>query len=70
MQAGKNKMEIGDFELVAGSTTILTCEAPFTLPNTGGTIELIDAEGNIIHKVSYTKEAVAKEGWTVTFGAG
>jgi hypothetical protein len=37
------------------------------LGNKGGIITLINQEGLKVHGVSYTKEQVQREGWTVVF---
>ncbi|WP_447603951.1 hypothetical protein [Nitrospira sp. Nam80] len=38
------------------------------LGNDGGIITLLDGQGLKIHGVSYTKEQVQREGWTIVFG--
>lgn len=37
------------------------------LPNSGGTITLVDAHGNHVHHVAYTRAQAQKQGWSVLF---
>lgn len=37
------------------------------LSNKGGTITLLDPQGHKVHGVAYTKDAAAKEGWSIGF---
>ncbi|GAB2879048.1 hypothetical protein GCM10027277_55360 [Pseudoduganella ginsengisoli] len=53
--------------LAAGETLRVTLKAPVTLPNKGGLITLVNADGLRVDGVSYTKEQAANPGFSVKF---
>jgi uncharacterized protein YukJ len=53
--------------LDAGQTQLIPLPQTVQLGNKGGIITLINQEGLKVHGVSYTKEQVQREGWTVVF---
>ncbi|MBI5138035.1 MAG: DUF2278 family protein [Nitrospirae bacterium] len=50
-----------------GAATITLSGKGAQLPNGGGTITLVDAQGSRVHHVSYTRAQAQKQGWTVLF---
>ncbi|XGB43981.1 MAG: DUF2278 family protein [Nodosilinea sp. LVE1205-7] len=64
----KRKSRLHDIRLKAGSVvTVPLSGADAQLSNEGGIITLLDARGIKVHGVSYTKEQVQKQGWTIVF---
>jgi hypothetical protein len=51
--------------LAAGETLLIPLPQSVQLGNKGGIITLINQEGLKVHGVSYTKEQVQREGWTI-----
>lgn len=54
-------------ELQAGDTLRVEAKPPFKLPNTGGTITLVDAAGLKVHGVAYTADQARQPGRTIPF---
>jgi hypothetical protein len=64
----KHHYRLSDIRLKAGNVvTISLVEADIQLPNEGGIITLLNAQGIKVHGVSYTKENAQKQGSTVVF---
>ena len=53
--------------LEPGATIQVALSRDVQLGNNGGIITLLDRQGMKIHGVSYTKEQVQREGWTIVF---
>jgi uncharacterized protein YukJ len=53
--------------LAPGATLVVRLPAKYQLDNYGGTIKLLDPEGQTIDSVEYTQEQAEKAGWTVVF---
>jgi len=54
-------------KLAAGNAMRVTIAKPMELSNKGGTITLLDAGGNVVDNVSYTKQQAQKPGWSIVF---
>jgi uncharacterized protein YukJ len=64
----KHKYPIQDIQLKPGNVVTLPISgADVQLPNEGGIITLLNAQGIKVDGVSYTKEQAQKQGWTVVF---
>ncbi len=64
----KHKYSLQDLSLKAGGVaTISLKDSEAQLPNEGGIITLLDAQGIKVHGVAYTQEQAQEEGWTVVF---
>ena len=51
----------------AGETLRVTLRSPAMLPNKGGLISLLDAQGLRVDGVSYTKAQAGKPGYSIKF---
>ncbi|XZG69310.1 DUF2278 family protein [Chitinibacteraceae bacterium HSL-7] len=54
-------------QLPAGATLQVTLQAPVMLPNKGGLISVLDADGLRVDGVSYTREDASQPGYTIKF---
>lgn len=64
----KHKHPLQDLSLKAGGVATVSLKgSEVQLPNQGGIITLLNAQGIKVHGVSYTQEQAQKEGWTVVF---
>lgn len=64
----KQKQQLRNLRLKAGEVvTIPVTRGGMELPNDGGIITLLNAQGIKVDGVSYTKEDAAQQGWTVVF---
>jgi uncharacterized protein YukJ len=62
----KNRMPLSG-SIAAGETLRLQLTPPAMLPNKGGIITLLNADGLRVDGVSYTREQAHNPGWTVKF---
>lgn len=53
--------------LASGDAVRIKIAPPMQLSNKGGAIKLLDAAGNVVDGVSYTKEQASKPGWSIVF---
>lgn len=64
----KRKTMLAAQELNPGATTIVMLSGEGAqLSNDGGIITLLDKQGLKIDGVSYTREQVVRQGWTIVF---
>lgn len=64
----KRKMILASQELSPGATTLVMLSGEGAqLSNDGGIITLLDKQGLKIDGVSYTREQVVRQGWTIVF---
>jgi hypothetical protein len=64
----KRKSPLKDISLAPGAlVTVPLTGTDIQLGNNGGIITLLDRQGTKIDGVSYTKDAVKKQGWTIVF---
>ncbi|MEB3179711.1 MAG: DUF2278 family protein [Nostocaceae cyanobacterium] len=64
----KQKHSLDGIQIEAGEVVkVQLGKKDIVLPNAGGIITLLDNNGLKIHGVSYTKDDVQKQGWTVVF---
>lgn len=64
----KHKYSLPDLPIAAGrAVTVPLSGKDVQLSNDGGIITLLNAQGIKIHGVSYTKDQVQKQGWTIVF---
>jgi uncharacterized protein YukJ len=63
----KNRMALDGRSIAAGETLRVQLEPPVVLPNGGGIITVINADGLRVDGVSYTREQAANPGWTLKF---
>jgi uncharacterized protein YukJ len=55
-------------KIAAGDTKNIPLPAgSITLPNTGGVLSLLDAQGTKVHGVKYARKDAEREGWVTTF---
>ncbi len=56
-------------ELAAGAFMTITIPAnsAMKLSNSGGSLQLRQADGSVVHEVSYSKKQASKNGWTTLF---
>ncbi len=62
----KHKQELSG-KLAPGAADVIELSQKVQLGNKGGIITLLDNSGLKVHGVSYTKNQVAREGWTIVF---
>lgn len=63
----KNRMLLPAQTVPAGETIRIVVQPPTQLGNGGGLITVVDAAGAKVDGVSYTRDQVSREGWTVAF---
>ena len=63
----KNRMLLPAQTVPAGETIRIVVQPPTQLGNGGGLITVVDATGAKVDGVSYTRDQVRREGWTVAF---
>jgi len=64
----KQKHSLDGIQIEAGEVVkVQLGKKDIVLPNAGGIITLLDNNGLKIHGVSYTKDDVQKQGWTIVF---
>ncbi|GAA0948802.1 hypothetical protein GCM10009554_46820 [Kribbella koreensis] len=61
------RMSLPAMELPAGDALRIALRAPVQLGNRGGTLTLLDPNGLKVDGISYTKEQVAEEGFSLVF---
>ena len=62
----KHKLQLAG-TLAAGATLLVPLPESVQLSNQGGIITLLNAAGLKVHGVSYTRQQVARQGWTIVF---
>lgn len=65
--AAKSRHTLASGILAPGATLVVALPTAVQLGNKGGVITLLNADGLKVDGVSYTKQQVEREGWTIVF---